>query len=693
MNFKGTIVLAVMAVCAFAAWFLTKPGEESSVIRPRPFEWRESVFQSIAIRIQDQPEVVLRRKPEVVMGSRWHLEKPAKPADDVLVQDMIAALNRLTRDRSIKPGDAEYTPSTYGLDKPSIVVEVSGMTEKRTIKFGNVSTRQPDYRFYMVEGEQEIFYGPANAVPPFQRPVADLRSRLFLMIDPKVVTGVELSTRHIKAGPDKPPGGLVEYEKQKFVFRDQPTAGQKGWYLAELNGEPRDEKAEDVKVGHLITGLRDMKAEEYAPVTSPEEFGFKDPEVYVRLDLLQPPSNATKPLFVEIGKTVERKDRKLTYVRVDGADEAALVNAAHAERLPRERKQFISLDLLDFDPQHLEFVQMDTDTGHRVKLQRQEVPEKRGEETFMTVVWKVLEPATLPHEQTAVNDFISWLVRVSISDVLGEQPDLSTWGLDKPSLTLTLGFRPKSGVPGTRVFKLARPGNAALGPGFLLKQGSREIFQISEEIWRRFDRTDLNFRKLEMFNVPPEAVVGMSFSFRPDHLSANPVKYSVKRVAVGKWEFEDPELRRQDAKVDPDRMEQVVGQLNFIRAEGFLSRNPRISEEYKLDGPDPQGRLAIRYADPNNPGKSAEKVFRFSKSFLDPSGRIRIYYAKVEAAPGDASPSSDATIVFRIKTEFVEMLRQGLVYEAKAQPDSSQQQAPPPPPPPFKPPPPKPPDK
>ncbi|HZL73310.1 MAG TPA: hypothetical protein VFC86_12690, partial [Planctomycetota bacterium] len=154
-----------------------------------------------------------------------------------------------------------------------------------------------------------------------------------------------------------------------------------------------------------------------------------------------------------------------------------------------------------------------------------------------------------------------------------------------------------------------------------------------------------------------------------------------------------PELRRQDAKVDPDRMEQVVGQLNFIRAEGFLSRNPRISEEYKLDGPDPQGRLAIRYADPNNPGKSAEKVFRFSKSFLDPSGRIRIYYAKVEAAPGDASPSSDATIVFRIKTEFVEMLRQGLVYEAKAQPDSSQQQAPPPPPPPFKPPPPKPPDK
>src|SRR5262245_59153219 len=123
MNWKATIILAVMAAGAFGAWLVTQPEEDSNVLRARPFEWRESVFQSITIRIPDKPEVVLRRRPEAVMGSRWHLENPAKPADDVLVQDMIAALNRLTRDRSIKPGDAEYTPATYGLDKPAIVIE------------------------------------------------------------------------------------------------------------------------------------------------------------------------------------------------------------------------------------------------------------------------------------------------------------------------------------------------------------------------------------------------------------------------------------------------------------------------------------------------------------------------------------------------------------------------------------------
>jgi hypothetical protein len=672
MNVRTTIVLAVLAAAAFGAWFLIQPEEESTVLRPRPFDWRESNFRTITIRIPEKPDLVLRRQPAVALGSQWHLEKPAKPVDDALVQDMIAALNRLSREKSIKPGDPEYTPSVYGLDKPEVTVDVTGITEKRTIKFGNVSNRQPDYRFYMVEGDPEIYYGPANAVPSFKRSISELRSRIFFVLDAARVMGVELSSRYLKAGQDIPKGGKTDYEKQKFVFRSQPTDGAKGWYIVEVDGEARNEKAEDVKLAHLISGLRDMKAEEYAPITDPAEFGFKDPELIARLDILQPPSNDTKPMVIEVGRTIEKSGRKLTYVRVDGSDEAALVNAAHVERIPRERKQFISLDLFDIEAQYLEEVDLVADTGHKVLIRRRDEENPRGDEKFKQVFWDVKEPAGLPAEPTSVNDFISWLMRVTISNVLGEQPDLATFGLDKPALTLTLVFRPKSGVPQTRVFKIGRPGNS--GPGFLLKQGSREIFEISEDIWRRFDRTDLNFRKLELFNTSNTAIVGMSFTYRPDHLSANPVKYSVRRVAAGKWEFDDPELRRQGAQVDQDRMEHLAGTLSYIRAEGFLTRNPKMAEEYKLDDSDPSkgpmGRLTIKYADPANPGKSAEKVLRFSKSFLDDSGRIRLYYAKFEPVAGDTSPSSDATIVFRIKTELVETLRGGVVYEAKAIPDT-----------------------
>jgi hypothetical protein len=382
---------------------------------------------------------------------------------------------------------------------------------------------------------------------------------------------------------------------------------------------------------------------------------------------------------VEIGRTVEKDARKVTYVRVDGAAEAAVVSAANVDRLPRERKNFISPDLIDFDPQFLQEVEMVTDTGHRVRLVKSEREEPRGNEKYRTVTWNVAEPAGMPVEGNTVNEFVAWLLEVSVSD-FGVQPDLKSFGLDKPSVTLTLKFKPKTGPPEDRVYRIGRPGDSRFA--YLLKPGSDEVFQLSEEIWRRLDRTDLNFRQMTMFNTTAGAIVAMSFSYRADHLSANPVRYAVRKVD-GKWVFENG---APDAKIDLDRMDVLLGQLNYIRAEGFLTRNPRIAREYELDTDNPMGRLTIRYADPDNPGKSTEKAFRFSKSYLDPSGAARIYYCKMEPAKGDTSPSSDATIVFRIKTTFVELLRQGVMFEAKADRGfvPGEKEVPPPPPPPPK---------
>jgi hypothetical protein len=661
MNWKGTIILAGLAAVTFAAWFLLQPTAETGAVRERPFEWRESMYQSIVIRRADQPEVVLLRQPSPVQGSLWHLSNPTRPVDDSRVAEMIAALRRLSRDRAIKPGDAEHTPSTYGLDKPVVSVEVTASGEKRTVKFGNPSIRLPDTRFFMIEGEPEIYYGPADTAGPFQRSIADIRSRSFITYDPARVVRMEVSRKYLRAGSDNKPGLKSEYEKLKFEFREQPAAGRKGWYLVGINDEPRNEKAEDGKVGHLIAGLRELKAEEYVPVAKPEDFDFNEPEMVVRLDVLQPPSNSTQSLLVEVGRSEDKAARKMTYVRLDGGGEAALVSAAAVDRLPRERKLFVSLDFIDFDFRLLESVEMLSDTGHRVKLEKIAKEESRGDEKWKSENWIVTQPAGLPVEQNAANDFVNGMTRVTIADILGEQPDMAVFGLDQPALTLTFTVRPKTGEPQVRVYKFGRRGDSPLA--YLLKPDSKEVYQLAEEFWRKIERTDLNFRKLEIFNIASTAIVAMSFSYRPDHLSANPVKYAVRRGEGGKWEFEDPVLRKEGAKVDSDRMDNILGQLNYVRAESFITRSPRGARDLELIDKEPMGRLVIRYADPANPGKAAEKAFRFSKSFVDSTGRARMYYAKMEPAAGDTSPSSDATIVFRIKTEFVEILRQGVIFE------------------------------
>jgi hypothetical protein len=133
MNWKGTVVLAVLTAASFGAWFVIQPADETGVIAPRPFEGHENTYQSITICASGQPELVLKRHPALVLGSLWHLEKPAVPVDDSRVHEMIDGLRKLTRDRAIKPGDAAYTPATYGLDKPPVVVDLVITGDQKTV--------------------------------------------------------------------------------------------------------------------------------------------------------------------------------------------------------------------------------------------------------------------------------------------------------------------------------------------------------------------------------------------------------------------------------------------------------------------------------------------------------------------------------------------------------------------------------
>jgi len=666
MSWKNTVLLAALTAAAFIAWVAVRPAEDAVAGgRARPFEYRETDYQQLTIRVPGEPEIAMHREKDKVLGSFWHLDSPLKrPADDGRAAEMIGALRKLTRDSSIKPGDAAYNLATYGLDKPSVVVTVKA-GEERTVKFGNVSNRDPDTRYFMVEGEPEIFMGPADSGPPFLRKVSDLRTRYFLAYEPSRVRSFELSRRFLKAGSDRKLA--PEFDTFRFEFKDKASAtGSPGWYITRVNKDDWNEKADDTAVSRLISGLRNLSAEEFMEGAKPEECGLDSPTAVIRFDILQSPGNETRETVVEIGKIEEKGSRKLGYLRVDRGTEIVAVNGSNLERLPMERKDFLARDLFDFPPFAVETIEMTTATGHRILLGKTERDEMQGPQKVKIATFFVAEPANYPAEKGAVDDFVATLLKSTWSDVLGSQPDLSSFGLDKPALVLTLKIKSKTGEISDRVYKFGCLGDSKIA--YLIKPGSKEIYQVSEEIWRRLDRTDLNFRQLKMFDVSRDQIAGVSFDYRPDRFSANAVRYSLRRGEGGAWEFDDPANMQAGVKVDKDRMDQVLGALNFVKAEGFLTRNPRIAKEYKLDLPVPQGRLVIRYSDPAHPGKAAEKVFRLSEPYTDPSGRERLYYCRVEAPPGDTSPSSDATIIFRIRTDLVEILRQGVVYEQKGDP-------------------------
>jgi hypothetical protein len=719
MNWKTTFILGCLTAAALVAWLITKPSEEEGGGgRPRPFDAREQDLLRLSIRIPGQAEIVLKRNADKVRGSYWEIEQPiAKPADDGRVSDMIAALRRLNRDGAIKPGDPAHTPSAYGFDQPEVDAAIESVAGNLTVRFGKPSTRDPESRYFMIAGEPEIYLGPADAAKPFLRKLPELRSRSVVSYEPARVRGLEISRKFLRpvfeTGPDGKPklddkgnpipqtrldekGQKVpilrpEYEKTVFELRERTATvgGLRGWYIVSVNGEECNERAEQGGVEHIVSDLRNMTAEEFREAADPKEQGFDAPETIYLLKVVAPPKAETVDLVVEVGKTEEREGRKITWVRVDRVGEIAAAGSAPIERLGRDRKDFLPKLVFDFRKDDVETLEFQSKSGHRMKIRRVEKEEKRGGEPVKISGWVVEEPAGFTPELGAVENFVLQVLQLQTSDFMGRQPDVAAFGLDQPALALTIKLQ--SGA--AREYKFGCPGDAETA--YLLKPGSKEIYQISADAWRRLERMDLNIRQTTMFDIPRDQIREVSFEYKPDQLNANLVYYAIRRTDSGTWEFTDRDSKRLDLKVDKDRVFQLLAQLNFIKAEGFLSRNPRIAKEYDLDGPSPQGRVVIRYvADPKKAEQLSEKILRLSRSYPDPTGRERLYYAKLEPAPGDTSPSSDATIVFRFKTEIVEQLRAGVVLEKKGekgvtpgQPEQPPPNWPPPKPPPPAPPP------
>ena len=692
MNLKTTFVLGALTVAAFIAWFVVKPTEEERGLdRPRPFDAREQDMIRLTLRVPGQAEIVLKRHPEMVKGSFWQIEKPIdKAADDGRISEMIAALRRLARDGAIKPGDPAHTPSANGFDQPPVEVGVESMAGTLTVRFGNPSVRDPASRYFMINGEPEIFIAPADAAKPFLRSLPDLRSRLVVSYDPARVRGLEVSRKFLRPafelGPDgkprldekgnpvpqtridengkKAPILLPDYDKTVFELRERAATvgGLRGWYIVSVNGEECNERAEQGGVEHIVSDLRNLTAEEFVESTKPEEHGFDAPETVYLLKVAIPPQSGTKDLVIEVGRTGEKEGRKFSWVRVDKGAEVAAVGSGAVDRMGRERKDFLPKVVFDFRKDDVDTLEFLSGTGHRLKIRRVEKEEQRSGQTVKTSTWEVQEPAGFQAETGALENFVLQVLQLVVSDFMGRQPDLAAFGLEKPAMVLNVQL--KAGP--VREYRFGNPGDGEMA--YLLKPGSKEIYQVSNDLWRRIERMDLNIRKSTMFDIPRDQIREVTFEYKPDPMNANPVYYSIRRTDSGTWEFTDQASKQLKLQVDKDMVFQLLAQLNYIKAEGFLSRNSKIAKEYGLDGPAPQGRLVIRYApDPEKPTVLAEKALRLSRSYPDPSGRERLYYAKMEPAPGDASPSSDSTIIFRLKTKVVEDCRGGVVFEKKGE--------------------------
>jgi hypothetical protein len=246
MHPRRLLSLVVILLVLTAGYFLVSWHQERTARQER------EARRLLPVKEEEITAIVLRKKDQEIRLVRqektWRLEKPLQAkADQETVRSQASLLATLDRERDLgELGD----PKAYGLDQPSLVVEVTAHGQTHRLKVGQATPGQLGY--YVQRGEENRLYTLSAATKgTLDRPLEAFRDKTLFDFAPDKVTKVRLA-----AGP-----GTLELEKT--------PAG-----LWRLNGREEVKVRKD-RLEAFLRFLTLARVKEFVPVPPSEsQLGF-----------------------------------------------------------------------------------------------------------------------------------------------------------------------------------------------------------------------------------------------------------------------------------------------------------------------------------------------------------------------------------------------------------------------------------
>lgn len=491
------------------------------------------------------------------VGEYWRIaEQAGHAAEPAMVQQLLFALDRYVRTGSLDPGRPEAAPELTGLADPRLsVVYSAGPARREVLRFGKQPPTNTTAVFYQHEGDPKIYLVGLETFEAFMKPALQYRSKTLARYSAHRIHKIEMSYKFLRPqGKDKP--ALVEYENS--VLERYEEGAERGWYLV----QPHRERLYDHSVAELIARLADLQASDYQPADALKEKGLTEPEVKVALYS----AGDAKPVEIHFGAPADRGRKR--WVWSPGSSEVALYDSNFYDELPLQRSSLRVRVIFPFSSELVKRLEIEVKDLGRVVLDRKE--EKKEGEPVSTWKWEVVQPDNLKVESERLEAFVTSVVGQEITGFLGPQ-DFKLAGLEPAPVQVTV--LTKEGKPHVCGFA------ASDSHGFLRKEGVNEIFEVSPSLVRMLRRLELNFVSMEMFNVPRDSIHSISFKAGVND-ELKPVYYKLKRDGE-KWRFDD--TANKGTPPNPERLNDLLTQLNYIKAEALIGRDSKTIEEYLLD--------------------------------------------------------------------------------------------------------------
>lgn len=199
-------------------------------------------------------------------------------------------------------------------------------------------------------------------------------------------------------------------------------------------------------------------------------------------------------------------------------------------------------------------------------------------------IWKIIEPIPCQADQAVVEGLLNTVATLALEREVTSVPgDLKSYGLSDPVLQLEIVEKAQS-------WQLLLGDKNPTGEGYYAKIGDRDpVFLIAEGVWGVLHKGVDELRRREVLVFEPEKTVGLEVAWQ----NGEPV--SISRQADLTWKAE----KRPDIKIKSSKVQNVLEQLRWLRAQKFVEDQVKNLATHGLDPP--QATVQLQFLD----GKSS----------------------------------------------------------------------------------------
>lgn len=336
-------------------------------------------------------------------GDQWWITDPVRGwADKEAAERMINALAQLkpTGSRNENPADAKY-----GLDKPTLTATLTHGGKQSIIYLGAQLTGGSEY-YARIEGRNKLYFVPTSLFSDLTQPTDSLRDKALTHLKKEDVVSI-----------------VLQYPDRVLTLEKRGTVETPQWMLT----APYEAKADEWSAKQVLDKLADLKADDFAPEkpTASQDYGLAKPVLKATLRTKDGKQSIID--FGAKGKQPGDATKEISYVQVEGRPETLLVAYSNMTDLQRTDMDLRDKRMLEFEKNDVSEIRVERKQGVSFSARRTG-PDR----------WSLATPITAPAENNKINDLLWDLNELEAKEFLGEQKELSPYGLAVPESIFTL---------------------------------------------------------------------------------------------------------------------------------------------------------------------------------------------------------------------------------------------------------------